>query len=251
MLALRKTAIAVALSALGSVPSATAQQSQIDRTDRSAATNQTRGTDQAGRHDATQEQGTPLAEALAQKLNKANKGEIELAKLAQQKSDEPEIKQLTETIISDHSQLNKQLEQFCQSNSTDRSAKSSTENSTEKRSSTTEAKSDRTAASSVNRSDSPMVPRELCQLMEKACDNSLQMTKQMLEQYDGQDFTMAYLGQQIVAHTMMLAELKAIESDGPESLHSIAQAAIKKTENHLEKAKQLAMKYEDKERRGS
>ena len=83
------------------------------------------------------------------------------------------------------------------------------------------------------------------QIAEQACDNALKMTKETLNEHDGRDFDMAFLGQQCFAHTMMLAELKAIQSSGPEELQEVAEKAISKVENHLEKVKQLAKKLAD------
>ena len=71
------------------------------------------------------------------------------------------------------------------------------------------------------------------------------MTKEMLGKHQGQDFNMAFLRQQCVAHTMMLGELKAIESDGPTELRQFASQAAAKVEKHLEKAKLLAKKLQD------
>ena len=230
----RMAAAAVLLSALGSISSARAQESTLDRPDRTATTGQ-KDRAESNKLEASNQLGTPLVEALARKLQQGNKAEIELAKLAVEKSEQQEIKQLAQTIISDHSQLNKQLDQFLNGNSAG-------QNSSE------ELRANRTAGRSAGANDSAMVPNELCDLMKKASDNSLQMTKQMLQKYDGQDFAMAYLGQQIVAHTMMLAELKAIESSGFQPLHSIVKTAIKKTEDHMQTAKQLAKNFEDKER---
>lgn len=94
-------------------------------------------------------------------------------------------------------------------------------------------------------SGSQMVPQQLCTIAEQACENATQMTEKMLRGYQGQDFNMAFLGQQCVAHTMMLAELKAIESAGPVELRSIASEAASKVQSHLDSAKRLAKKFED------
>jgi predicted outer membrane protein len=157
--------------------------------------------------------GKTVAQVIVEKLKKANEAEIEIAKMAQQKASNEEIKQLTKTIISDHEALNKELEQV-----------------------------------SITTASEPgvqlTVPPELCEIMSQACENNLQMTKDMLSKYEGQDFQMAFLGQQAVAHGMMLAELKAINSTGPDSLTSFTETAIKKIESHLEKMKQLAKKFE-------
>lgn len=157
--------------------------------------------------------GKTVSQAIVEKLKKANEAEIEIAKMAQQKANNEEIKQLTKTIINDHEMLNKELEQV-----------------------------------SITTASQPgvqlTVPPELCEIMAQACENNLQMTKDMLSKYEGQDFQMAFLGQQAVAHGMMLAELKAINSTGPDSLTSFTETAIKKVEMHLEKTKQLAKKFE-------
>ncbi|HQX50502.1 MAG TPA: hypothetical protein PLR25_11370 [Planctomycetaceae bacterium] len=91
---------------------------------------------------------------------------------------------------------------------------------------------------------------EIAKLAQKKTDNALKMTKDMLNKYERQDFNMAFLGQQCMAHTMMLAELKAIESVGPEELRPIAQEAASKVEQHLEKVEQLAQKHEDDRKPG-
>ncbi|MCC9642846.1 DUF4142 domain-containing protein [Rhodopirellula sp. JC740] len=168
---------------------------------------------------SSRQQQLSVTEAIVQKLQKANENEIELAKLAMEKTDHQELKQLTETIVRDHEAINQKLRQFSQQNQTG--------------------------------NQGPRVPQQLCQIADQACDNAMRMTRDMLNRYEGQDFQMAFLGQQCVAHTMMLAELKAIESTGPQELQPLAQEAISKVESHLGKAKQLAKKLEDKEDGGS
>lgn len=204
--------------------------------------------DQDGRYQAnrvtndsrmSQQQGPTVKEALVQKLIKSNKAEIELATMAQQKTDNEELKQLASTIVQDHQQLNKTLQQHA-GNTSDPGKKS------DNRSSNPNAASATTSAQSGrNQTGMNTVPKEFCQVAEQACDNALEMTKEMLGKQEGQDFNMAFLGQQCFAHTMMLAELKAIQSSGPEELQQIASQAAEKVEMHLEKAKQLAKKLED------
>ena len=89
------------------------------------------------------------------------------------------------------------------------------------------------------------VPQMLCTIMDEACDNNLEMTKQMLQEHEGQDFKMAFIGHQIVAHTASLAEMKAIQSSGPAQLKQLAQQATPKIEEHLDMAKKMAKKFED------
>ncbi len=168
------------------------------------------------RREATEsiQQGPTVTQALVQKLQTANEAEIELAKMAMKETDNDRVKQLCQTIVQDHQAVNKKLKQL-------------------------------TTQSQSGSSQAPTVPKELCQIADQACSNALEMTKEMLGKLDGQDFNMAFLSQQCVAHTMMLAELKAIESTGPQALKQVAQMTIPKVEKHLDEAKQLAKKLED------
>ncbi|QDV25834.1 DUF4142 domain-containing protein [Aureliella helgolandensis] len=205
----------------------------------------------------SQQQGPTVKEALVQKLIKSNEAEIELAKLAQQKSDNQEVKQFTQTLIQDHQSLNQTLQKHAATSQSGQArsvqagtARGDQPRTAENRTANSGAGNDRAANDrrSENRmtnSQSNRVPKELCEIGEQACENALKMTKEMLNGYEGQDFNMAYLGQQCVMHTMMLAELKAIESSGLQELQEIAQQASAKVQQHLDKAKQIAKKLED------
>ncbi|MEO9590102.1 DUF4142 domain-containing protein [Rhodopirellula bahusiensis] len=225
MLKLRFTVAAAALTVLTGLPVATAQQGANDNLILNGQLPTSQDQTDSGRYEArrtstdSRQQQPTVTQAIVQKLQKANENEIELAKMAMQKTDHSELKQLTQTIVRDHEALNQKLQQFSNQNQAN--------------------------------SKGQRVPAQLCQIADQACDNAMKMTKDMLTKYEGQDFQMAFLGQQCVAHTMMLAELKAIESTGPQELQPIAQEAISKVEKHLEKAKQLAKKLEDDEKQRS
>ncbi len=51
---------------------------------------------------------------------------------------------------------------------------------------------------------------------------------------------MAYIGQQIVAHTCMLAHLQALKDSGPQELQQLASQGDKTTRQHLDKAMKIA-----------
>ncbi len=201
------------------------------------------------------QQGVSVQDALVKKLMKANDGEIELAQMMQDKVEEKDFRQFTSMVIEDHQALNQQLKKMT-------SAPRAGNRENEVQPSTKPASQDN--ASQPNRQpaigDEPnreaqnrqapqghvqmgLVPQQLCNIMEEACETNLKMTKEMLGQYQGSDLKMAYLGQQCVAHTMMLAELKAIHDQGPNELKSVAQQAMPKVQHHLDMAKQLSKKY--------
>ncbi len=220
---------------------------------------------QAGHGQSTANQsGVTVTEAIAKKLMKVNESEIALAKMVHEKSDSDELKAFTQMIIKDHEALNTELKKCCDMPGSDRvtrsqadghQAKSGQDNRTETSSNQAEHRQDNQSQTGTNRIDgkeyeyvvshSAMVPQELCDIGEQACENALKMTKEMLSKYEGEEFEMAYLGQQCVAHTIMLAELKAIESNGPRELREVATKASKKVEAHLEKAKSLAKERQE------
>ncbi len=197
-------------------------------------------------HDANK-QGVSVTEAIAQKLMKANEAEIELAQMAGQKTDHAELRQLTQTIVRDHQALNQELKKCCEMNSTSATSSQNPQdqNLVQDRATDQSPTADKTIVETSMRTSTETVPQQLCEIMETACDNSLKMTKEMLGQYEGQDFQMAFLGQQCVAHTIMLAELNAIKSVGPAELKEVCSKAIPKVEQHLEKVKSLAKQLKD------
>ncbi|MCO8123179.1 DUF4142 domain-containing protein [Stieleria sp. TO1_6] len=214
--------------------------------------------------DANRQQGPTVTQAVVQKLIKSNEAEIELATLAQQQSDNQQIQQYARTIIQDHRSLNQSLQQHSSSQQVTAQQPASDQapgrrtggthpEAAEDSSTHPEAAEDSSDPTALKRMNSPhlatqstgTVPQELCDIGEQACENALQMTKEMLGKYQGQDFSMAFLGQQCVAHTMMLAELRAIETTGPQELREIAGQAAGTVKQHLEMAKQLAKQLED------
>tara|TARA_R110002049_G_scaffold50370_3_gene143140 strand:+ start:186265 stop:187068 length:804 start_codon:yes stop_codon:yes gene_type:complete len=253
----------LAIAALIGGNHANAQQNQVGASPLpSESQSGTAGTqsDQGDRYEARRistdanQQGPTVKEALVQKLQKSNEAEIELAELAMNRTDNEDVKNLAQMLVQDHRQLNETLRRHV-GQSHDRQT-NSLGNSHHQSNSANETRSGYTDTRRTNAQDSgasythtsrETVPRQLCQISEQACDNASKMTKDMLSKYDGQNFNMAFLGQQCVAHTMMIAELKAIESNGPEELQSFAQQAIEKVQQHLDKAKQLAKQLEDNE----
>ena len=197
-------------------------------------------------------EGMSVEDAIAKKMIKANEAEIELAQMAMRKTDNEEIKQLTQTMVTDHQKLNEKIKKHCDMKD------SGSANRRTSQTQTTQGQLEQTQTSMPNQKStqgmrtlkaqpsgagaSETVPAQLCAISDQACDNALKMTKEMLSEYDGEEFEMAFLGQQCVAHTMMLAELKAIESEGPQELRELCSKAIPTVKNHLQEIKTLASK---------
>ncbi len=158
--------------------------------------------------------GTPLNTVLIEQLKSANQAEVELATIARDRTENQELKNLASTIISDHEKFRQDVEKVSQKVTS-------------------------------SQQTGPFVPQQLTQLTDKACKNAEQSVKAMLEKAEGQDFQMAFLGQQVIAHQMMIANLEAIQSVGPTELKEIAGQGVTMMKSHLDAAKSLAMKLED------
>lgn len=108
---------------------------------------------------------------------------------------------------------------------------------------------ERSGTESAQRSESSdkSTVHKILKLDQKAAQNYIEMSKQMLDRHDGQDFDMGYLGLQIGMHTWALSQLEAISSANvdDQQIQQIAQQTRSKMKEHLDKAKELAKKFED------
>ncbi len=89
------------------------------------------------------------------------------------------------------------------------------------------------------------VPQQLTQIVEQAAQKHLQMAKEMLQEAEGEEFDMAFVGMQIVKHGMMVAELEAMRNVGSQEFQQLVSKAESKTSEHLKEAKQLAKQLKD------
>jgi predicted outer membrane protein len=216
---------------------------------------------------------------LATWLAAGNHAEVELGKLAVERSDNAAVKQFAEQMIDEHSKYLGKLQQFVpgerqgSTTTTNRTTRETSPGATDSprreldppaRNDTRPADPDR-AATDPNRAGelrgqdtvrSTTVQTRthagshdnvIMQVGMDACHRKLQMTKELLEEYQGQDFDMGYLGQQIIAHVEMLATLKAMENHGTPEFQQVVKEGIQRTEAHLKHAKAIASRLEDKE----
>lgn len=203
-----------------------------------------------------------LTEYFSDQLMLANHSEIELAKIAAERSTNNEVKQFAKMLIEDHTQLDAKLKQV---------APKAAENFADRRRVATElgariARNIRDRVSDrANDRETPADDRvqtrtaareagehdaftRLCQINHAAVRNHLELSKQLLEKYQGQDFDMAFLGMQIGAHGWLLSELQALEGVGTPEFQEIVTSATQSVQHHLEQAKTLSKKFEDDRR---
>jgi len=90
----------------------------------------------------------------------------------------------------------------------------------------------------------PMMGQMLA-LQQRISQECLSLTQDELSKHEGSDFDRCYLGQQLVAHTQMLAKLRGSEQFASPQLRSFIDEATKTVEKHLDKAKEIAKSYEE------
>lgn len=158
-----------------------------------------------------------------------NQAEVELGNLAIEKSQNEDVRELAQTMVKDHTAFIAKLNKFAghQGNQAVR---------------TDDVRSTTGARPQANHSHDAMAD-----LQRKAAALELSMTKQLLSQYEGQDFDMGYLGQQCVAHTKMLACMTAAKDVGPEDFQATIAEGLNTTREHLQHVKQIAATIKNKE----
>ncbi len=75
---------------------------------------------------------------------------------------------------------------------------------------------------------------------DRAGEIKLQMTKDLLNKYQGRAFDMAYVGDQIAAHIDMLSTLKAMKENTTGEFSKVVEEGIQVTESHLKRVKELS-----------
>ncbi len=266
-------------SSSGQRGSSQSSQSQTQSTPGSVqASNLSGQQGQSGQH------GQQLQHILVRSLIQKNQGEVEMGQLAQQHSQNQEVKEFAQHMIQSHTQLIQEMQGLNTGSASSQGATSgaqgqssrSTQGST---SGSDSAESGNTRAGGSDSSANPGgvanrsgqgdssaagqsgstttqsrqqggsqagqqglsgVDSQLAAVMQEACEKHQQLTREMLTQYKGSEFDMAYIGQQIAAHTLMKADLQAVSDKGDQQFQQLAKKALTETEKHLQMAQSIA-----------
>lgn len=207
---------------------------------------------------SSQQDEQKLEQLVAAQLLIANRGVIELSKMAVEKADHDKVKQFAQTLVKDHESLCREIEKLQAAKGySDQDGHSQADKTPGDR-----APGDRAAAAQVRQPGQPGQPRQpgqpatrrgetaqadtdgivgkLTTIAEKSSKKQLEMTKEMLQQLEGKDFDMAFVGIQIAAHTRAVADLNALRGVGSPEMQELVNKAESKTSEHLKKAKDLA-----------
>lgn len=156
-----------------------------------------------------------------------NQGEIALGQLADQKSNNNDVKQFAKQMVKDHTDFMQKLERF---------AAGQEQNAAQAN----------PAMQNMTSATQPMgnQPLNLAALKQQIGQKCLEMTQRELEQRDGAQFDLCYIGQQVGAHVAVLAELEVFRNQASPELASLLDKGIETTKTHLEHAKTIAKSLE-------
>lgn len=208
-----------------------AGQRDQDSQQRGQQAGQTQQRGQQGRIQQGQQGQKGLEDFLVQRLILANQAEIELSQMATEQAQNDEVKQFAQKMIQDHQQMLQKLQQHSGHQT---GGQSQTEQGQQ-------AQQSQQAQPGQQAQQGQQVPQQLTQITQQAAQRHLQMSKEMLQEAQGEDFDKAFMGIQVVKHSMMVAELEAMRNAGSQEFQKLVSTAAQKTQEHLDHAKQVVM----------
>lgn len=230
---------------------------------------------QAPNRSPSQQNDKRIEQLVASKLLTANKGVVELSKMAVENANDDKVKEFAQTLVSEHESLCRDIEKLQAASGNTKHADDShvnqsvktrsTDGSTDDRATTAESTTDQ-ASLNPNRANQQGQPANrqaanaqagrsgnnqgivgmLQMINDKASKKQLEMAKEMLKEHKGKDFDMAFVGMQVAAHTTAVAELSALEGVGSKEMQDVVNKAEEATSKHLKKAKDLANELSSK-----
>jgi predicted outer membrane protein len=189
------------------------------------------GQPQAGQAGATQPgaQAGKLEKHITACLLLGNREEIALGEFAQSRAQNEQVKQFAQQMVEQHQQMVDKLEQVAP----DLASK------TQLSGQAGGGRANPASAPADNQRAGGDEHDQMLALGRKIKENCLKLTQQQLGEKQGADFDKAYIGQQLVAHTSMLAELQATQEYATGKLRPILDEGVQNTEQHLAMAKQI------------
>ena len=215
---------------------------------------------------------------LAACLLGQNKAEVELSQIALQKSENAEVKQFAQKMITDHQKMIEQLQPLAMmQGGANRGASSILGGNSESqgRSEATEGRTSDTTALPGSSGASQTIPpsgtsaavppatattencdrdgnssrwrcamHQLMQIDRQINERCLQMAKDELQQKSGAEFDKCYVGNAIGMHGHALAALEVIGKQTQGTLAQVAQQAQPTVQQHFDHAKQLMKQLE-------
>jgi len=202
-----------------------------------AATQPPRAGAQAGSQASGQaSQGNALAKHIAVCLVLGNQEEVALGQFAQDRAQNEQVKQFAQMMAEEHEQANAKIKQAVPEIANMDLKLTATEGRPGSASGQSPSGNQRQSASG---SQTGGQDQQMVQFAKEVKQECLNLTQAMLGEKQGAEFDKAYIGQQLVAHTGMLATLKASQKHASGQLQPILQEGTQMTEHHIAQAKQI------------
>ena len=194
--------------------------------------------------------GDHLNQKIAVCLVLGNQEEVALAQMAQQHSQNEQVKKFAQQMIEHHQQAISKIEQAApevaslnlQLQGGTEGAAAASPNPTGVRPASAEEPVQSTASAANAGHDQRAV--QLAQAVKQEC---LNLTQQELAQQQGVEFDKAYIGQQVGAHIGMLAELRGSKNFATGQLQQVIGEGEQMTQKHLDEAKQIMSQLKDQQ----
>lgn len=185
---------------------------------------------------------------LASWLLVDNRGEIQLARLAQERASSDDVKEFAKKVIDDHSKLVEELQQFAglgrgmpQENSEYETANDGGRLSQTNTRGNQQYRQSYTASGRGNQQPGGL---NLVRLKQQLGQQCLASAERELEQKDGAEFDKCYIGMQIAKHMEMLDTLRVFSRYASPQLDELIEQAEPTTQDHLEHAMHLIKQLE-------
>ena len=191
-----------------------------------------------------------------------NQCEIEMARFAAERAQNPQVKQFAQTLINDHSQLLPKLQQLAGSQPNPLDAERTrmgglatgvgadrdpaNQPSPTRQSTTTGTTGQTSATSSYGQAigqtaaGGDTTVQKLIAIDKQIAERAKESFHEKLQQKQGAEFDECFVGAQIVGHMQMLAALDVLKNQSAGQLKQIAQEAEPKVRQHLQEAEKLA-----------
>lgn len=190
------------------------------------------------------QQAGQLDQQIAACLLLGNQEEVALAEFAQERAQNPRVKEFAKMMIEQHQQAIAKIQQASpelaslnlklKANATGGDEPQYEATRPAARTTGATAAGEASARAGESAADSPMFAwaRDTAQ-------ECLNLTAKELSEKQGAEFDKAYMGQQCTAHVGMLAKLRASKSHASEKLQPVLAEGIEMTQHHLAEAKQI------------
>ncbi len=186
-------------------------------------------------------QGGELQKHIAVCLILGNQEEAALGQFAQDRAQNDQVKQFARMMAEEHQQANAKIQQAVPQVANLDLKLTATEGRAGAAPGQAARDNQRQSATGAQAGGQD----QMVQFAKQVKQECLNLTQAELGKKQGAEFDKCYIGQQIVAHTGMLAQLKVGQKHASNELQPIIQEGTQMTEHHLAQARQIMEQLEN------